>query len=76
MESPVPRTRASTLFKWYAAGDVEGRFRDSTADVPAARVSPATADLLQKEIAGWGALVVGRHLIPDRTPSTGGIRWT
>ena len=50
------------LFKWYGAGDVEVPFPDSTADVPASHVSPATADLLQKEIAGWGALVVGRHL--------------
>jgi dihydrofolate reductase len=50
------------LFKWYGAGDVEVPFPDSTAQVPAARVSPATAELLKKEISGWGALVVGRHL--------------
>lgn len=50
------------LFKWYSAGDVEVPFPDSTAEVPASHVSPATAELLQKEIAGWGALVVGRHL--------------
>ena len=50
------------LFKWYGAGDVEVPIPDSTAEVPASHVSPATAELLQKEIAGWGALVVGRHL--------------
>ncbi len=50
------------LFKWYNAGDVEVPFPDSTAEVPASHVAPATAELLQKEIAGWGALVVGRHL--------------
>jgi dihydrofolate reductase len=35
---------------------------DSTAGVPAPRVSPASAELLRNEQAGWGALVVGRHL--------------
>ena len=50
------------LFKWYGAGDVEVPFPDSTAEVPASHVSAATAELLRKEIAGWGALVVGRHL--------------
>jgi dihydrofolate reductase len=50
------------LFKWYGAGDVEVPMPDSTAGVPAPRVSPATAELLREEQAGWGALVVGRHL--------------
>jgi dihydrofolate reductase len=35
---------------------------DSTAGVPAPRVSAASAELLRKEQAGWGALVCGRHL--------------
>jgi dihydrofolate reductase len=50
------------LFKWYGAGDVEVPMPDSTAGVPAPRVSPASAELMRHEQAGWGALVVGRHL--------------
>jgi dihydrofolate reductase len=50
------------LFRWYGAGDVEVPMPDSTAHVPASRVSPETAALMRKEMAGWGALVVGRHL--------------
>lgn len=50
------------LFKWYGAGDVEVPMPDSTAGVPAPRVSAPSAELLRKEQAGWGALVVGRHL--------------
>jgi dihydrofolate reductase len=50
------------LFKWYGAGDVEVPMPDDTAGVPTSRVSAASADLLRKEIASWGALVVGRHL--------------
>jgi dihydrofolate reductase len=50
------------LFKWYGAGDVEVPMPDSTAGVPAPHVSPASAELLRKEQAAWGALVVGRHL--------------
>lgn len=50
------------LFKWYNAGDVEVPFPDSTAGVPDSHVAPATADLMRKEMSGWGALVVGRHL--------------
>jgi dihydrofolate reductase len=50
------------LFKWYGAGDVEVPMPDSTAQVPAPHVSPASAELLRQEQAGWGALVVGRHL--------------
>ena len=50
------------LFKWYGAGDVEVPMPDSTAQVPASRVSEATAELMRTEMASWGALVVGRHL--------------
>ena len=50
------------LFKWYGAGDVEVPMPDSTAEVPASHVSAATAELLRREMASWGALVVGRHL--------------
>jgi dihydrofolate reductase len=50
------------LFKWYGAGDVEVPMPDSTAEVPASHVAPASAELLRQEMAGWGALVVGRHL--------------
>ena len=50
------------LFKWYGAGDVEVPMPDDTAEVPAPHVSAATAELLRKEMAAWGALVVGRHL--------------
>jgi dihydrofolate reductase len=50
------------LFKWYGAGDVTVPMPDSTAQVPDSHVSAATAELMRKEQAGWGALVVGRHL--------------
>src|SRR6188508_2382840 len=50
------------LFKWYGAGDVEVPMPDSHAQVPASHVSEDTARLLRKEMASWGALVVGRHL--------------
>jgi dihydrofolate reductase len=50
------------LFKWYGAGDVEVPMPDSTAGVPPSRVSPASADLMRREFASLGALVVGRHL--------------
>jgi dihydrofolate reductase len=59
------------LFKWYAAGDVEVPMPDSTAGVPASRVSPATAELMRREQADLGALVVGRHLY-DLTNGWGG----
>jgi dihydrofolate reductase len=35
---------------------------DSTAGVPASRVSSESAELMRREQASWGALVVGRHL--------------
>jgi dihydrofolate reductase len=50
------------LFMWYGAGDVVVPMPDSTAQVPDSHVSAATADLLRREMASWGALVVGRHL--------------
>jgi dihydrofolate reductase len=50
------------LFKWYGAGDVEVPMPDSTAGVPASRVSAESAELMRREQASWGALVVGRHL--------------
>jgi dihydrofolate reductase len=50
------------LFKWYGAGDVAVPMPDSTAGVPASHVSKETAELMRKEMSGWGALVVGRHL--------------
>ena len=59
------------LFKWYGAGDVDVPMPDSHAGVPASRVSPATAELLRREMASWGALVCGRHLY-DFTHGWGG----
>ncbi len=59
------------LFKWYGAGDVEVPMPDATAGVPPSRVSAATADLMRREQAEWGALVVGRHLY-DLTNAWGG----
>src|SRR5262245_14933749 len=50
------------LFKWYQGGDVEVPMPDSTAGVPPSHVAKPSADLLDKEIGGWGALIVGRHL--------------
>ena len=59
------------LFKWYGAGDVEVPMPDATAGVPASRVAPASAELMRREQAGLGALVVGRHLY-DLTNAWGG----
>lgn len=59
------------LFKWYSAGGVEVPMPDSTAGVPAPRVSAASAELLRQEQASWGALVCGRHLY-DLTNGWGG----
>ena len=59
------------LFKWYGAGDVEVPMPDATAGVPASRVAPASAELMRREQAGLGALVVGRHLY-DLTNGWGG----
>jgi dihydrofolate reductase len=59
------------LFKWYQAGDVEVPMPNPDAGIPASHVSPATAELLTREIESWGALVVGRHLY-DFTHAWGG----
>jgi dihydrofolate reductase len=59
------------LFKWYGAGNVEVPMPHASPGVPAPRVSPASAELLRQEQAGWGALVVGRHLY-DLTSAWGG----
>jgi dihydrofolate reductase len=59
------------LFKWYGAGDVEVPMPDSTAGVPPPHVSAASAELMRREQASWGALVVGRHLY-DLTNAWGG----
>jgi dihydrofolate reductase len=59
------------LFKWYGAGDVEVPMPRADSGIPASRVSPATADLLRREMASWGAVVVGRHLY-DVTNAWGG----
>jgi hypothetical protein len=64
------------LFKWYGAGDVEVPMPDSTAGVPPSHVSPATAELLRQEIAGRGALVVGRHLYDLTNAWNGRHPWT
>jgi dihydrofolate reductase len=59
------------LFKWYQAGDVEVPMPYPGAGIPASHVSAATADLMRREMASWGALVVGRHLY-DLTHAWGG----
>jgi dihydrofolate reductase len=59
------------LFKWYGAGDVEVPMPDATAGVPPPHVSQASADLMRREQAEYGALVVGRHLY-DLTNAWGG----
>jgi dihydrofolate reductase len=59
------------LFKWYGAGDVEVPMPKADSGIPASRVSPATAALLRREMASWGAVVVGRHLY-DFTSAWGG----
>ena len=59
------------LFKWYGAGDVPVPMPHKSPGVPDSTVSPATADVMRREIAGWGALVVGRHLY-DLTNAWGG----
>lgn len=50
------------LFRWYSAGDVQVPMPDTTAGVPPSRVNAASAELMRREQANWGALVVGRHL--------------
>ena len=57
------------LFQWYGNGDVE--IGSASPDVPPSRVSAASAELVKKEYAGIGCLVVGRHLY-DFTNAWGG----
>jgi dihydrofolate reductase len=59
------------LFKWYGAGDVEVPMPHKSPGVPDSRVSPQTAEIMRREMAGYGALVVGRHLY-DMTSAWGG----
>ncbi|RZQ64639.1 dihydrofolate reductase family protein [Amycolatopsis suaedae] len=57
------------LFQWYGSGDVE--IPSASPDVPPFRVSAASAELIKREYADMGALVVGRHLY-DLTNAWGG----
>ncbi|MBC3983384.1 dihydrofolate reductase family protein [Streptomyces sp. AC536] len=57
------------LFQWYGDGDVE--IPSASPDVPPLRVSAASAELLRREWANTGALVVGRRLY-DMTNAWGG----
>ena len=57
------------LFQWYGNGDVE--IPSASPDVPAPRISAASAELVGQEWAAIGALVVGRHLY-DMTNAWGG----
>jgi dihydrofolate reductase len=59
------------LFKWYQAGDVLVPMPHKSPGVPESTVSAATAEVMQREMSGWGALVVGRHLY-DLTQAWGG----
>jgi dihydrofolate reductase len=59
------------LFKWYGAGDVVVPMPHKSPGVPDSKVSQETAEIMRREIAGWGALVVGRHLY-DMTQAWGG----
>jgi hypothetical protein len=55
------------LFKWYGAGDVEIPMPDASAGVPRPRVSAPSAELMRREQASLGALVVGRHVTDLRS---------
>jgi hypothetical protein len=57
------------LFQWYGNGDVE--IPSASRDVPAPRISAASAELIKPEWESVGALVVGRHLY-DMTNAWGG----
>lgn len=59
------------LFKWYGAGDVEVPMPHKSPGVPDSRVSAETAEVMRREFASYGALVVGRHLY-DLTSAWGG----
>lgn len=57
------------LFQWYGNGDVE--IPSASPDVPAVRISAASAELIKPEWANTGALLVGRYLY-DMTKAWGG----
>ncbi len=57
------------LFQWYGNGDVE--IPSASPDVPAIRLSAASAELIKAEWENTGALVVGRYLY-DMTNAWGG----
>jgi dihydrofolate reductase len=57
------------LFQWYGNGDVE--IPSASPDVPAIRISEASAELVKQEWENTGALLVGRYLY-DMTNAWGG----
>jgi dihydrofolate reductase len=57
------------LFQWYGSGEVE--IPSASPDVPAPRISAASAALIKPEWENTGALVVGRYLY-DMTNAWGG----
>lgn len=57
------------LFQWYGNGDVE--IPSASPDVPAVRISAASAELIKPEWANTGALLVGRYLY-EMTKAWGG----
>ncbi|WP_328991184.1 dihydrofolate reductase family protein [Kribbella sp. NBC_01245] len=57
------------LFQWYGNGDVE--IPSASPDVPAIRLSAASAGLIKPEWENTGALLVGRYLY-DMTKAWGG----
>lgn len=57
------------LFQWYDNGEVE--IASASPDVPAIRLSAASAELIRKEWGDTGALLVGRYLY-DMTNAWGG----
>jgi dihydrofolate reductase len=57
------------LFQWYGNGEVE--IPSASPDVPAIRLSAASAGLVKPEWENTGALVVGRYLY-DMTNAWGG----
>ncbi len=63
-----PEEDFGQLFKWYSSGDTDFKFPDGRM---VAKVSPASAELLQETIRTTGALVAGRRLF-DVTKGWGG----
>ena len=57
------------LFQWYGNGSVE--VPSASPDVPAIRISAASAELIKPEWENTGALLVGRYLY-DMTNAWGG----